>query len=474
MATHTAVPAATRRIGFENQEEEVSVDRLPLRGELPEWLSGTLVRVTPAVLDVAGASLRHWFDGLAMLNGFGVRDGQVSYGSRFLDTEARRAAQKGEVGFAGFAQDPCRSLFKRVMAVATSPGYDNANVNVTKLGERYLAMTEVPMPVEFDPETLETVGAGRYKDRLGGHHATAHPHHDAERDELLAYVAHFGPRSSYRVFGQPAGSSKRRLIGKLGVRRPSYMHSFGMSERYVVLAENPLVVNPLELGFSGKPFIQNYRWEPALGVRFIVMDRHSGEVRGTYEGPAFFCFHHVNSFERDGELVVDLCAYEDSSIIDLLEVDRLRAGDRPPPAWLQRCRIDLDGGDIQYERLAEPPMELPRVNYPKVNGRDYRYAYGASIHSLESDWSDQLVKADVTTGEATTWHEPGCYPGEPVFVRTPGGQAEDDGAVLSVVLDAKAGRSFLLVLDGGSFEELARAEAPQLVPFGFHGQFFRS
>jgi beta,beta-carotene 9',10'-dioxygenase len=60
-----------------------------------------------------------------------------------------------------------------------------------------------------------------------------------------------------------------------------------------------------------------------------------------------------------------------------------------------------------------------------------------------------------------------------VFVRRPDGSAEDDGVVLSVVLDSSAGRSFLLVLDAGSFEELARAEAPHHIPFGFHGQYFR-
>ena len=67
----------------------------------------------------------------------------------------------------------------------------------------------------------------------------------------------------------------------------------------------------------------------------------------------------------------------------------------------------------------------------------------------------------------------GCYPGEPVFVREPGNEDEDGGVVLSVVLDANAGRSFLLVLDAGTFEELARAEAPHHIPFGFHGQYFR-
>ena len=36
---------------------------------------------------------------------------------------------------------------------------DNANVNLTKLGERYIAMTETPIPVEFDAETLETAAS---------------------------------------------------------------------------------------------------------------------------------------------------------------------------------------------------------------------------------------------------------------------------------------------------------------------------
>ena len=38
------------------------------------------------------------------------------------------------------------------------------------------------------------------------------------------------------------------------------MHAFGMSERYLILAEYPLRVNPLKLAFSGRPFIENYTW----------------------------------------------------------------------------------------------------------------------------------------------------------------------------------------------------------------------
>jgi carotenoid cleavage dioxygenase-like enzyme len=81
------------------------------------------------------------------------------------------------------------------------------------------------------------------------------------------------------------------------------------------------------------------------------------------------------------------------------------------------------------------------------------------------------VKLDVETGQVLIWRAEGCHPGEPVFVPAPDGAAEDEGAVLSVVLDVGNGASFLLVLDASTFTERARAAVPHAVPFGFHGQF---
>ena len=49
--------------------------------------------------------------------------------------------------------------------------------------------------------------------------------------------------------------------------------------------------------------------------------------------------------------------------------------------------------------------------------------------------------------------------------------AEDDGVLLSVVFDSRSGRSFMLVLDAADLSEVARAEAPHHIPYGFHGQF---
>ena len=87
-------PATDHRLGFTSLEEETAVDSLPVVGEVPGWLTGALVRVTPAKLEVGERRLDHWFDGLAMLNRFGIADGRVSYKSRFIDSMAYRDAQR--------------------------------------------------------------------------------------------------------------------------------------------------------------------------------------------------------------------------------------------------------------------------------------------------------------------------------------------------------------------------------------------
>src|SRR3954447_24626352 len=143
----TLATTTDHRLGFADQTEEVRVDALAVQGEVPAWLRGGLVRVTPAQMDFAQRSVGHWFDGMAMLNRFGFTgDGGVSYASRFLDTESRRAAlASGGASIAGFATDPCRTLFQRVQSMFSPASTDNTNVNLARLGDEHIAMTETPI-----------------------------------------------------------------------------------------------------------------------------------------------------------------------------------------------------------------------------------------------------------------------------------------------------------------------------------------
>jgi carotenoid cleavage dioxygenase-like enzyme len=472
-AATAAATTAPPTLGFSTLEQETTIDELPLSGDLPEWLSGSLLRTGPAKFEVGEQRMRHWFDGLAMLHRFTVADGKVSYGNRFLQSRSYRAArEQGRMVYGEFATDPCRSLFKR-MQTLFAPGKvlpDNANINVTRLGERFISMTETPMPVQFDPHTLQTAGVAPYE--VPGQLTTAHPHLDRASGGMLNYAAKLGRVSSYRFFAVDPDASKPRALGSLPVKEPAYMHSFGLTERWLVLAEFPLVVNPLALALSGRPYIENYKWKPELGTRFTLVDRANGEAVDGFQTDACFAFHHVNAYEDGDEVVVDICAFADAGVIEDLYLDRLRQGKPIQAPELTRFRLGVTDRSVRRERLAEDEIELPRINYGRCNERPYRYVWGNG--NGPGGWLERIVKVDTTDGDALAWSEPGCYPGEPVFVARPHAEGEDDGVLLSVVLDASAGTSFLLVLDAASLSEVARAQVPHHIPFGFHGQFARA
>jgi len=153
-----------------------------------------------------------------------------------------------------------------------------------------------------------------------------------------------------------------------------------------------------------------------------------------------------------------------------LYLDELRAGKAVPQGLLTRFAIPLGEGPVSQQSLSATPLELPRMAYRRFAGRRHRYVWG--VGQLRRGFLDSLVKQDLETAKAAVWAEKDGFPGEPVFVPAPNAGAEDEGVLLSVVLDGEGGRSFLLVLDAATMLERARAFAPHAIPFGFHGNYF--
>lgn len=84
---------------------------------------------------------------------------------------------------------------------------------------------------------------------------------------------------------------------------------------------------------------------------------------------------------------------------------------------------------------------------------------------------DGIAKFDNTTQNSIFWEREGHTPGEAIFIADPNGKNEDDGVLLTVVLDGYVERSYLLVLRAKDLSEMGRAEVPGPVAFGFHGAF---
>jgi beta,beta-carotene 9',10'-dioxygenase len=462
-------------LGFGKTDQEIKLDSIPVKGEIPLWLQGMLIRNGPGTFEVGKEHFRHWFDGFSMLHRFTFQGGRVAYANRFLQTRAYRESMEAKrIVYSEFATDPCRSLFGRAMAVFSPTTTDDAKVSLANLVGHYTALAETPIQVEFNPQTLDTVGNFQWESKPVGQMTTVHPTIDSARGEVYNLVVRYNALSHYNFyrmteFGKPS------LVGSIPVSQPAYLHSFGMSRNYLILAEFPLLVYPIRLLLWLAPYIENFRWKPDKGARFFVLHRGTGELVAQYDSDAYFAFHHVNAFERGDELVVDLVAYEDASILKAYYLDQLsKSGLELPFGKLRRYILPLKGKTVRYEVISESCMELSHFDSGRYNMRpDYRYVYAVGLRpEKRTGFYNQIIKIDIETRQETRWFDEDCYPGEPVFVARPGGTKEDDGVILSVVLDAAKGNSFLVVLDAGTLLELARAEVPQPILFGYHGAFF--
>ena len=465
-------------LGF-GQSLEHSYEEISITGNFPKWLSGTLLRNGPGTFKVGQQRYKHWFDGLAMLHRFTFEKGKVSYANKFLESKSyHEAMEQDRIMYSEFATDPCRSLFSRVMSVFHPQITDSAKVNLTVLSERFLALAETPIQVEFDPKTLESVGVFQWDKSTFGRMNTVHPQIDQTRNLAINLVTRYGAISTYcfKEFSIDANELIGRDLATKKTLQPSYIHSFGMTENYLIIVEFPLVVNPINLLLWIKPYIENFRWEPNRGTKFHIFDKSTGRLVKTLKSDAFFAFHHVNAFEKDNHIFLDLVTYKDNEIIESFYLHRLEDPDMSIPAGrLQRFKLPLNQSTnyVQNNYLNEIPIEMPSIDYARVNTKsDYRYVYGIGLREA-GNFYNQIVKIDVQTQKNTMWDEKGCFPGEAIFVPHPEGEKEDDGVLLSVVLDSFQGNSFLLVLDAADLTEIARANLPHPILFGYHGLFVR-
>ena len=272
---------------------------------------------------------------------------------------------------------------------------------------------------------------------------------------------------------------------------PAYIHSFGLSEHYFIIVENPLVLSKMWkmffMNFLKYSYLDILKWKPELKSRMHLIDRQTGKTVKTFLVENFFIFHHVNAYEEDGNVVVDVCGYPDTTILKAFYMCNLRKGlegvtySTPD---LRRYKLPIPtslGKNMEPENLAtlaggqdydilHGGFELPRINYA-YNGKKYKFAYGMQFKD-KNYFIESLGKVDVETKDVLTWYEEHCYPSEPVFVAAANAKEEDDGIVMSAVVGVLGKPSFLLLLDGKTFKEVARAVVPFRLGLTFHGKHF--
>lgn len=463
--------------GINSNQREYCMKNIPVHGIIPDWVEGNYIRNGPGMFHLKEQRVNHWFDAMGALHSFNIKNGKVDYISRYIDCASYRAAESnGKIQFSEFATDPCKSIFKKAQSYffPSLPNMtDNPKIHIAKIGNRYMALGETPMQVEFDPETLEKIGVDEIAPGNLAYKTTAHPHF--EKGHAYNLVVKFGMLSHYRIYDM---AKKGKYQASVPVNKPAYLHGFGMSEKYFIIAAGPLVVVPIHLLFWKRPYIENHKWLDDEGGKIWVIEKSTGKVKAYFETESFFSFHHINAWEEGESLIMDINAYDDAEIIHKYYLKELEKPNlQLPEGKLRRYRMNLVSKRIEeITNVSDACIELPRIDYDRYNMKgDYGFVYGVSLHPQQKNgFYNSIVKINSKTGDSSYWREDGCYPGEPYFLASPQSKSDEDGIILSIVLDTKKGNSFLLLLNASNLDEIARATVPEPIVYGFHTEFFNT
>jgi len=406
-----------------------------------------------------------------MIYAFRVGASSVAFQSRLLESEAATEIAVGPTRMASFGTATGRTLWQRFVQPIQRIT-DNTNVNIVKMGEDLVALTEGDRQMRIDARSLRALGPVSYtRDELKGAIAGAHPQFDFEHERVVNFATSFGAKGIVSIYEHGLGERSRKLVGSWRTRRVPYIHSFGLTKAHAIIIAHPLVVDPLDMLWSNRGYIDHFAWRPQEGTRLVVMDRTSGAL-GEYETDPLFVFHTVNAFERDGETVLDLLAYPNASIMEELRVDRMVATLPDLRPSLVRLVMRPGRRRAEREKLSDAGFEFPSINYRRVSGKDYRFVWGAADGpQADGGYASSVVKVDVRTGASSAFSDGQRIYGEPVFVARPGSTDEDDGVLLSVGSSQHAETSALAIIDAKTMQLLASAEVPNAIPLGFHGSF---
>nr|XP_048293311.1 beta,beta-carotene 15,15'-dioxygenase isoform X1 [Myodes glareolus] len=510
-----------------NKKEQLEPVSARVTGKIPAWLQGTLLRNGPGMHTVGESRYNHWFDGLALLHSFSIRDGEVFYRSKYLQSDTYSAnieANKivvSEFGTMAYP-DPCKNIFSKAFSYLshTIPDFtDNCLINIMRCGDDFYATTETNYIRKINPQTLETLDKVDYRKYVAVNLATAHPHYDAAGNVLnMGTSIVDNGRTKYVMFKIPAtapGTKKKEKnplkhtevfcsIPSRSLLSPSYYHSFGVTENYVIFLEQPFKLDILKMATA---YMRGVSWASCMSFHredktyiHIIDQRTRKPVPTKFYTDPMVVFHHVNAYEEEGCVVFDVIAYEDSSLYQLFYLANLNQNFEENSRMtsvptLERFAVPLhmdknaevgsnlikvpstratalkekDGHVYCQPEVLYKGLELPRINYAH-NGKPYRYIYAAEVQ-----WSPiptKILKYDVLTKSSLKWGEECCWPAEPVFVPTPGAKDEDDGVILSAIVSTDPQKlPFLLILDAKTFTELARASVHADLHLDLHGLF---
>ncbi len=460
---------------------DLTIPASAIDGTVPEALRGGRMFSNGPGWTRIGDRTAHPFDGHGYMRSFTLLpDGGCRLRAAFVQTPSYRVEREaGRLVHRGLATNASPHFWKNIQR---TPARNVANTTVIRRGDRLLAGWEAGAPYALDPDTLETHGEEHFGGVIAGAATLAHMRRDATRGRLTLCSVGMGRDTTF-TFRELDDADQVVTSRVVEVGGMVFTHDYGLAPSWYVLGGNPLRLKPLEmaraLAGAGTMLHAIAPDGARPGALHLVPRGGDGPLRTVTLPEPVFIVHFGNSFERAGDLIVDICALD---AFEFGEEFGYQGPDRPfdpalpearGPQRLLRVTVPAGSDTATWERLSPHGVDFPRF-HPDHEGVPTPRLFGATRRDTRfSDPFDSIIGVDLLDPEhpAALWTTgPDEFVGEPLFAPDPA--HPEQGHVLALVSNGRAQQTTLVVLDAGALDAGPVARVPMpLLPIAFHGEW---
>ncbi len=449
-------------------EELTAIGLSVIEGQIPGDIDGIYLRNTENQVHQP-LGRYHPFDGDGMIHQIDFKDGKANYRNRFVRARCFEAEQEANASLWGGLMDG--------PGVSTRPGFgahgrlkDSSSTDIiVHAGKAISTFYQCGEGYVLDPETLEQAGLAGWVPLDG---ISAHAKVDTRTGELLFF--NYSTHAPYMHYGVVDAAGKLAHYVPVPLPGPRLPHDMCFSENWSILNDLPVFWDQELL----KRDLHVVRLHKDLPSRFALIPRHgdTSEVRW-FEAKPTYILHFLNAYEQGDEVIMDGYFQENPTPKPLPNEDgygHLMAfvDEHSFQPRLHRWRFNLATGETVEQRLDDRVLEFGMFNQ-RYAGQPYRYAYSTTT---KPGWFlfNGFVKHDLETGESWALTLPeGRYASEAPFAPRINAVDEDDGYLVSFIIDENAGTSECILIDCKRFEDgpVCRIALPHKISSGTHSHF---
>ncbi len=445
--------------------EEVDADDLVVTfGTIPPDIDGVYLRNTENQVHQPLGRF-HPFDGDGMIHQIDFQGGKASYKNRYVRTRGFVAEQEARASLWGGLADPVQ-LAKRPGWGAHGSLKDSSSTDIVVHAGRALStFYQCGEGYRLDPLTLEQEGLESWVPIDG---MSAHPKVDEITGELMFF--NYSKTAPYLHYGLVGADNKLKHYQAVPTPGPRLPHDMAFTQNYVILNDLPVFWDAKLLERN----IHAVRFHEGIPSRFAIVPRNGGEVRW-FEAAPTYVLHWLNAYEEGDEIVLDGYFQEEPTPQPHAHAqpgfEHMMAylDEHSFKSKLHRWRFNLKDGSTTEEQLDDRVMEFGMIN-AKYGGRPYRYGYSTLS---KPGWFlfTGFVKTDLETRISTEYRLPeGVYASEAPFAPRIGAVDEDDGYLVSFLIDENNGTSECVLLDAKDITKgpICRIALPHKLCSGTH------